>query len=77
MAMSGFSGAAAISRARSLHPGGDLVGAETESAGVSSWPSLAKRTSRWRAAAGGLESRVRNGDDWPGFRVCTLGVKVQ
>ena len=33
----------------------------------------AKRTSRWRAAAGGLDSRVRKGTDWPGLQGLRIG----
>ena len=39
--------------------------------------AYAKRTSRWRAAAGGLASRVTNGTDWLGASTVALGLKVQ
>ena len=40
-------------------------------------PAWAKRISRCRAAAGGLERRVENSFAWPGRSVRTSGTKLQ
>ncbi len=40
-------------------------------------PALAKRSSKWLAAAGGFDSRVENFANCPAFSVNTPGAKVQ
>ncbi len=59
-----------------VHARGD-VGLGKQDGFAAHSPALAKRNSKWCAANGGLESRVRNFVACPGCSVKTAGTKVQ